>query len=150
MSDFDFERMMQQSREKVKNRPATNHHPSSSAHLCVPGFGLPVEDDHLSRHTLSSVAFQYCSGVPLTFRERKMIAVMGEITDKADWQSKIKDESIVKKWRAELKQRESDIEKDLGREIVDEDNLTCYQFVQFTDKMFDFVSSSRSSWSGFC
>ncbi|KAI5363285.1 hypothetical protein Slin15195_G106690 [Septoria linicola] len=38
------------------------------------------------------------SGTPLTLRERKMMALMGELTDKPDWHKKIFDDKIVAKW----------------------------------------------------
>ncbi|KAM3424135.1 hypothetical protein BST61_g11319 [Cercospora zeina] len=41
------------------------------------------------------------SGTPLTLRERRMMALMGEITDKPEWDRKVFDDKIVAKWRAE-------------------------------------------------
>ncbi|KAK4574945.1 hypothetical protein LTR86_000795 [Recurvomyces mirabilis] len=47
-------------------------------------------------------AIQDWLGVPLTVAERQMVAFMGSITDKPDWQRKIEDSSIREKWRKEL------------------------------------------------
>ncbi|GIZ41376.1 hypothetical protein CKM354_000468200 [Cercospora kikuchii] len=50
------------------------------------------------------------SGTPLTQRERRMMALMGEITDKPEWDRKVFDDKIVAKWRAEALAANADAE----------------------------------------
>jgi hypothetical protein len=63
------------------------------------------------------------SALPLSFRERHMIKLMGQLTDEPDWKQKIQDEEIVKKWKKESVERWQD-------EPVEK---------QFSEKMFDYV-----------
>jgi hypothetical protein len=78
---------------------------SPSERTKLPGFGLPV--DYLperKRHDNSrfphAIADNYTS-LGLTFRERRMLDFINQITDKADWDRKVFDENIVSKWREE-------------------------------------------------
>ncbi|KAJ8073542.1 hypothetical protein PM082_011818 [Marasmius tenuissimus] len=107
---------------------------SSSAHIPVtelPGFGLPVntmpQDTYQSFSPKSKdpkhgrLCFPNpvtTSAAPnITIREKNMLAVMNEITDKPEWEVKVFDDAIVGKWKEEA----------LSREGVD-----------FSEKMFDY------------
>ena len=64
----------------------------------LPGFGLPVNyrpGDYFSNAVLD------WSGTILTVRELNMMAIMDKITDKSDWDRKVFDDTIVRKWRQE-------------------------------------------------
>lgn len=111
-----------------------------------PGFGRRVDDETLTsegggggpyEHALASAPFQ-SRGV--TVRERRMLEFMGQITDKPEWQRKVHDEEIVRKWREEA-----------AREI-DVDGI---QDVYLSEQMFDYVSlaggrSSKSESERYC
>lgn len=77
---------------------------SGNVPLRVPGFGhgIAVTRDDMASH---EEAFAYgpngLSVERMTIRELAMLQLMDAITDKPDWQRKIKDESITMKWRAE-------------------------------------------------
>ena len=57
------------------------------------------------------------------FRERHMILVMGQLTDKPEWKRKVLDQEIVKKWKKECIER-------WQNEPVEK---------QFSERMFDYV-----------
>ena len=61
-------------------------------------------------------AIQDWTGTPLALRERRMIALVGELIEKTDWQRKAFDKDIVKKWRIDA------------------------AGFRFSDKIFDYVS----------
>ncbi len=64
----------------------------------LPGFGLPVNyrpDEYFPNAVLD------WSGTILTVRELNMMAIMDKITDKPNWDQKVFDDTIVKKWRQE-------------------------------------------------
>lgn len=71
-----------------------------------PGFGLPV--DHKGEGLCS---FPLAIGPPpwaskgVSLREKRMLDFINKITDKPDWESKVFDEGIVSRWRAEVDQR---------------------------------------------
>jgi hypothetical protein len=44
----------------------------------------------------------YPSGIQLTVAERQMLGFLGSITDKRDWQRKLRDPEIRTRWRKEL------------------------------------------------
>lgn len=72
------------------------------------GLDCPVNDitDNIWKSTSDARtrflnAISDWSGTPLTLRERRMIALMGELSDKPDWARKVSQKDIVSKWRAE-------------------------------------------------
>ncbi|KAL0059164.1 hypothetical protein AAF712_014136 [Marasmius tenuissimus] len=96
---------------------------SSSAHIPVtelPGFGLPVntmpQDTYQSFSPKSKDPKhgRLCFPNPITtwaapnitIREKNMLAVMNEITDKPEWEVKVFDDAIVGKWKEEALSRE--------------------------------------------
>ena len=96
--------------------------------LTVLGFGLPIKDSQekwkLEREAADGEPHRFPNAVadwgarPLIVRERNMITLMGELTDKSRWDRKIFDAEIVSKWRAEAVKGDE----------------------QFSDTMFDYVS----------
>lgn len=74
-------------------------------------------------------AIQDWSGTPLTLRERSMIAFVGEITDKPEWERKIVDEEIGRKWRKEREEKEKTTAPERA----------------LMEKMFEYVSDSNTS-----
>jgi len=74
---------------------------------------------------------------PITLRERAMIAFMCQITEKPDWERKVRDEDITKKWQTERAELEKQIEAngdDHG----------------FSEAMFEYVSSGYHLRSRIC
>lgn len=66
--------------------------------LSVPGVGLPINVTLKDRFQHGINDFH---ADRMTIREVAMLAFMDHITDKPDWNTKVFDESIVEKWRAE-------------------------------------------------
>lgn len=64
----------------------------------LPGFGLPV--NYTPNEFFPSAALDW-SGTVLTVRELNMMTIMDRITDKNDWDQKVFDDTIVRKWRQE-------------------------------------------------
>jgi hypothetical protein len=68
--------------------------------IALPGIGLPLKQE-------SPLPFEGQDGnwrdvaLPLTVRERIMIAIMAVLKDKPDWERKVFDETIVARWRQE-------------------------------------------------
>lgn len=90
----------------------------------LPGFGLPI--DHMPEHTYRfphAIADDYATQ-PITFRERRMLNFINQITDKPEWDRKVFDESIVSKWREEA-------EKKLDNDVI------------LSEPMFDYASLPR-------
>jgi hypothetical protein len=90
--------------------------------LKVPGFGLPVNfmpgrESHSFPNAVTSWA-----GDNLTVRERSMMGMMNEITDKSKWDRKVFDETIVAKWKEEALAKND-----------------------FTEQMFNYVSQAGPS-----
>ncbi len=75
----------------------------------LPGFGLPRKYETNQKTAMFPHALdgegrgKLSKGVLL--RERRMLALIGDITDKPDWHRKVFDKIIVDKWRAEAKSR---------------------------------------------
>ncbi|KAJ8073711.1 hypothetical protein PM082_011989 [Marasmius tenuissimus] len=76
----------------------------------LPGFGLPVNnlpESPLIRNRDVSKRLCFPNAITswrascITVRERTMLAMINEITDKPDWDRKVNDEAIVSKWRNE-------------------------------------------------
>ena len=78
----------------------------SVANPKYPGFGLPVNyqpPEHFPNACLD------WSGTPLTVRERTMMALMDQITDKPNWDQKVFDQNITSKWRGEARESGLDV-----------------------------------------
>lgn len=77
------------------------HDEKSVDNVAPPSIGLPVSQ-------LSSLPTEgdhdhcwFVHALPLTVRERVMMAVMAALKDKQDWEREVFDELIVNRWRAE-------------------------------------------------
>jgi hypothetical protein len=90
--------------------------------LKVPGFGLPVNfmPSWGSRSFPNAITSWAANN--LTVRERSMMGMMNEITDKSEWDRKVFDETIVAKWKEEALAKND-----------------------FTEQMFNYVSEARPS-----
>lgn len=112
----------------------TADEPKDSSHL--PLFGLTVPLNSISEsYVETDYAVRKCfrkripnaisdwSASPLMYRERHMITIMGQLTDKPDWKRKFLDEEIVNKWKKESIER-------WKNEPVEK---------QFSENMFDWV-----------
>jgi hypothetical protein len=109
---------------------------TSTQRLCRPGFGLPnnFKPDRGNRFT-ERLAYRNAvlswHADAMTVRERNMLEVMNQLTDKDEWEHKIFDEAIVEKWRKEA--------------LCDPPQLTTWSRHTFTNnqgfskEMFDFV-----------
>ncbi|KAI4729148.1 hypothetical protein E4T49_03003 [Aureobasidium sp. EXF-10728] len=107
--------------------------------ILLPGFGRPLNN------MLEQDTFGYTHGEmgntmnrtpnplqewgiePLTVRERNMMQVVNAITDKPDWRTKVFDDTILAKWRAEA--------------ITEEGQ-------GFTEKMFDYCVAELQDKAG--
>jgi hypothetical protein len=92
----------------------------------LPGFGLPI--DHMPEHTYRfphAIADNYATQA-ITFRERRMLKFINQITDKPEWDRKVFDESIVSKWREEAEKKlENEDDVLLSEPMFDYASLTC-------------------------
>lgn len=70
-------------------------------------------------------AIQDWSAKPRMLKERSMIALMSELSDKPEWTRKVFDEEIVEKWKQEA--------MEMAKSQAEERKIT--------EKMFDFVSA---------
>lgn len=71
-----------------------------------PGLGLPVHHQPGPDSATGGFLFPLAIdrswlSMGLTVRELRMLAFMDQITDKPDWETKVFDEAIVSRWRAE-------------------------------------------------
>lgn len=64
-----------------------------------PGFGAPI--DSMPEDTFPRAVDDW-SAVTLTYSELAMMGFMEEITNKPDWHTKVFNDEIVAKWKAEL------------------------------------------------
>ncbi|KAH0337678.1 hypothetical protein KCU81_g7985, partial [Aureobasidium melanogenum] len=107
--------------------------------IVLPGFGRPVNDmlkqkiygfEHRGEGSVYNRcpnALQEWGPEPLTVRERNMMQVINAITDKPDWRTKVFDETIIAKWRAEAVTEEGQ---------------------GFTEKMFDYCVAELQDKAG--
>lgn len=78
----------------------------------VPGFGLPVNhrfsyEEHFPS-ALSDLSNNfYIEKIAVTLRELTMLYLMNTITDKPDWDSKVFDEELIRKWSEEARNSET-------------------------------------------
>lgn len=108
--------------------------------LRVPGFGLPVQHlppysreigkEQSQRFPHAIADFIKTSGV--TVRERRMLEFIDKITDKPDWHTKVFNETIVAKWRAE-----ASIYREELKDVI------------LSPQMFDYVRSINSKMGTF-
>ena len=103
---------------------------SRGGRVMLPGFGLSLremptqsirdlepDDDEMEDIRLPHAIADWCGSSGVTVYERNMLDFMNQVTDKPDWDDKVFNKKIVKKWR---------------REAVS-------QYKNFTDAMFDYV-----------
>jgi len=69
--------------------------------LCVPGFGLAVDEPHPTNNRLPHAIQDSVKSQGITLRERRMLDFMGQITDKPGWTRKVFDKMTIAKWREE-------------------------------------------------
>lgn len=124
----------------------------------LPGFGASLKvESHLP------IAQKWYAS-PITVRERAMLSLMSALKDKAEWDRKVFDESIVRKWRGEALQFRADRKPDSAVAAVanawkkteeggengqslDLDGEQRQTII--TDAVFDYVSHSiMRSWHG--
>ena len=68
--------------------------------MALPGIDLPLEQT--SELPIEGAAGNWHKrAIPLTIRERVMLDLMAALKNKPDWEKKIFDKDIVRKWRAE-------------------------------------------------
>jgi hypothetical protein len=81
----------------------------------LPGFGLPIQEmpeyallpkKYHDAPTLTYLRFpnaiaDWCGSSGVTIYERRMLGLMGQITDKPNWHEKVFDHTIVARWWAE-------------------------------------------------
>lgn len=79
----------------------------SSPQIKLPGFGLDVNYEG-PEDRFPNVIMDW-EGTPLTVRERTMMSLMDQITDKPEWDRKVFDEGIVQRWRQEAKEADMDV-----------------------------------------
>ena len=102
--------------------------PSADGRTKLPGFGLPVDHMPNWRERFPHAIADDQTTKAVTFRERRMLKFINQITDKPEWNRKVFDESIVSKWREEA-----------SEELEDETDVI------LSERMFDFVGSLHSS-----
>jgi hypothetical protein len=92
----------------------------------LPGFGLPVDymPDWKERFPHAIADNQTTKAI--TFRERRMLDFINQITDKPEWDRKVFDEDIVSKWREEA-----------SKELEEKNDVI------LSERMFDFVRCFR-------
>ena len=78
----------------------TEHDTNSVDNMQLPGIGLPL-NQHSALPLEGRRGYWYERALPLTVRERVMIAIMAALKDKPDWERKVFNELIVDRWRAE-------------------------------------------------
>lgn len=96
--------------------------------LRVPGVNMPVDDDGEDTFPSAVVdisAQDHWTSKGVTLREKRMTAFVSDITDKPEWERKVFDEDIVKKWRAEASESPEALRGD----------------VILSEEMFNFVGS---------
>lgn len=80
-----------------------NFNNSGVGSLCVPGFGLSYDyvrdSDQRFSHGIGDATWPR-----MTLKEVAMLGLMDSITDRHEWKLKVKDDSIVAKWREEALQ----------------------------------------------
>ncbi|KAK3292032.1 uncharacterized protein B0H64DRAFT_377587 [Chaetomium fimeti] len=87
-----------------------------------PGFGLPVDHEGEDVASFPLAIGQPWSSSGVSLREQRMLDFINKITDKPGWDTKVFDEGIVSRWRAEADVRPEELGGD----------------VYLSQKMFDF------------
>ncbi|KAL1618746.1 hypothetical protein SLS56_010437 [Neofusicoccum ribis] len=113
------------------------HTYAAAQRFCLPGFGLPVNfkpNAGSSQRYKSGLVYPsavlYWHVDAMTVRERNMLEVMNQLTDKDEWERKIFDETIVEKWRKEAVSAEP--------QLTTWSRYTFTNSQGFTDQMFNF------------
>jgi hypothetical protein len=102
--------------------PSTPTNPSIDGPTKLPGFGLPVDDMPDWKGRFPHAIADNRTTKAITFRERRMLNFINQITDKPEWNCKAFDKSIVSKWREEA-----------SKELDDDDDVI------LSEPMFDYV-----------
>jgi len=76
------------------------HDANLADNIALPGIGLPL-NQYSALPTEGRCGYWYEHALPVTVRERVMIAIMATLKDKPDWERKVFDDLIVGRWRAE-------------------------------------------------
>lgn len=98
--------------ETVATPVTMDTHDSMMQHCSLPGIGKPLnsvtrthavafEDGQMSERYRFPTAVIEWAGRCLTVREHAMISMMSQLVEKPDWESKVFNEEIVKRWRLE-------------------------------------------------
>jgi hypothetical protein len=96
----------------------------------LPGFGLPVDYMPNWKERFPHAIADNQTTKAITFRERRMLNFINQITDKPEWDRKVFDEDIVSKWREEA-----------SKELEEENDVI------LSEQMFDFVREPGTSLS---
>ncbi|KAL0575762.1 hypothetical protein V5O48_006205 [Marasmius crinis-equi] len=117
---------------------------SDSKQVKLPGFGLPVNalsercldgyQPMLSKRLRFPNAITDWSATNLLVRERTMLELINEITDKPEWDAKVHDGTVVAKWKKEAVERE-------GVDISD--MMFDYCIAELRDKAPHFSATGR-------
>ncbi|KAF8885764.1 hypothetical protein BD779DRAFT_657637 [Infundibulicybe gibba] len=84
---------------EVKTR---NDNAKGQLGIGLPGCGLPLNHMVKARFRNALVPTSWRARLPLiTLRERTMLSLMNQLSDKPDWDKKVFDETIASKWKAE-------------------------------------------------
>ncbi|KAH8662507.1 hypothetical protein BX600DRAFT_466486 [Xylariales sp. PMI_506] len=100
--------------------------------LQVPGIGFPVDISVNDEPHFSHGANDFKQEPRLTAREVSMLRLMNALTDKPSWHTKVFDEDVVAKWKAEA----------LGMPLVSE-KVWEWCLEEMRDKARDFEKTSR-------
>ncbi|KAF2007253.1 hypothetical protein P154DRAFT_614663 [Amniculicola lignicola CBS 123094] len=87
-----------------RKRPQPILHNNGDEPMVVPGFrGCPVDFEYyfMNRERFAHGANDWTQWQRLTVRELAMLSLMNTLTDKPNWNQKIFNEEIVRKWRKE-------------------------------------------------
>lgn len=72
-----------------------------------PGFGLPLRnnaDESWPKNRFPTLLLEEWRAATLTIREVFMLWVVEQITNKPNWHTKVFDDEILAKWKAELEE----------------------------------------------
>ena len=85
----------------------------AAATIKLPGFGRPIE--YKPSFTFPTAVSDWV-GTILTVRELNMMEMMDKITDKPDWNKKVFDDKLVRRWREEALATE---DRDVSEAMLD-------------------------------
>jgi len=76
------------------------HDVNLADNIALPGIGLALTQ-YSALPTEGRCGYWYEHALPVTVRERVMIAIIATLKDKPDWERKVFDDLIVGRWRAQ-------------------------------------------------